>query len=508
MHWSDSVALLALKRVGPGEIVVIGSGISLSGPVHVGHAREFITAALIEHAVKRNGGKTRFIAFADDMDPLRKVYPFLPSEYNRWVGCPLYRIPDPWCCHSSYADHFLDELLEGFTSLGIAPDVIRSSEMYNSGKFFDLVHKTLIYRKEVEKILDEIVRKQSSPRKGDEYWPYKPECPKCFSLRSTKILGMSGNILSIRCDNCEESYEIDLCGGGGKLSWRCDWPMRWAYLGITVEPFGHDHASAGGSYDTGKVIAKQIYGVNAPVPVPYGWVHFKSGGAMHSSSGKAIPIAQLAKAYPPEIIWWMFARRLPKETISFDPEETLLEEARLLRDAINRGGVYSKSVEIVRSVVGIRPSLEAYPLDHLVLVSQLAQFQPELALKILKRSQAYRDINVPVTQKDLDYVRKWLELYGEYYRIRIREPNEPVINANPDLRPVINVLRLNLQQIDWRAQAIHNTVHETAKNVGVNPHDLFAELYMYIMGQNHGPKIGWLFESLGRDKVLQLLSTQ
>jgi lysyl-tRNA synthetase class 1 len=86
MHWSEIVAQRVLERVRPGEVVVIGSGISLSGPVHVGHSREFLTAAFIDHAVRRNGGRTRFIAFADDMDPMRKVYPFLPPDYSRWVG--------------------------------------------------------------------------------------------------------------------------------------------------------------------------------------------------------------------------------------------------------------------------------------------------------------------------------------------------------------------------------------------------------------------------------------
>lgn len=507
MHWSEIVAQRALERVRPEEAVVIGSGISLSGPVHVGHSREFLTAAFIDHAVRRNGGKTRFIAFADDMDPLRKVYPFLSPDYNRWIGCPLYRIPDPYDCHDSYAGHFLQELLDGFAALNIAPEVIRSSEMYNSGRFSDLVEKTLVARKEIKKILDEIVEGgREAPRKVKKNWPFQPECPRCFSLQRTRIIAMSGSVLSIHCDVCSDKFEVNLQSGGGKLVWRCDWPMRWAHLGVMVEPFGHDHAVAGGSYESGQVLAKRIYGIEAPIPVPYGWVHFKSGGAMHSSSGRAISITQLATAYPPEIIWWMLARRDPTVTIPFDPESTLLEEARLLRDAVERGGTYADSVAIVESIVGIRPSLTAYPFDHLTLVVQLAQFQPEFTLEVLRRSRAYQNASIPVTQNDLEYIRRWLELYGEHYRIRMRESGEPVIGARADLRSTLDVLRFNLQQIDWEAQAIHNIVHETAKNLGVKAGDLFAELYRYVIGQDRGPKIGWLFETLGRSKILQLLA--
>ena len=35
-----------------------------------------------------------------------------------------------------------------------------------------------------------------------------------------------------------------------------DWPARWAMLGVSVEPFGKDHATRGGSYDTGARIAR------------------------------------------------------------------------------------------------------------------------------------------------------------------------------------------------------------------------------------------------------------
>jgi lysyl-tRNA synthetase class 1 len=220
MHWSEVAAQRALERTRPGEEVVIGSGISLSGPVHVGHSREFLTAALIAHAVKKNGGRPRFIAFADDMDPLRKVYPFLTPDYSRWVGCPLYRIPDPYGCHASYADHFLQELLDGFQALQIAPEVIRSSEMHNSGRFSDLVEKTLVAREEVDEILDRVAGGgRGAPRKTKKSWPFQPECPRCFSLQRTRVIAMSGGVLSIHCDVCNDEFEINLQAGGGKLVW-------------------------------------------------------------------------------------------------------------------------------------------------------------------------------------------------------------------------------------------------------------------------------------------------
>lgn len=43
-----------------------------------------------------------------------------------------------------------------------------------------------------------------------------------------------------------------------EVLWKIDWPMRWLYEGVDFEPGGKDHAAPGGSYDTSRVIAKEI----------------------------------------------------------------------------------------------------------------------------------------------------------------------------------------------------------------------------------------------------------
>jgi lysyl-tRNA synthetase, class I len=506
MHWSEEIAIRAIKRVGLERDIVVGSGISLSGPVHVGHSREFLTAALVAHAIVARGGKVRFIAFSDDMDPLRKVYPFLPQEYCRWVGCPLYRIPDPYGCHGNYAGHYLEELLSGFTALGINPEVLMSSTLYNSGTFSDLVVLTLAERTTVNDILDRtVIESGGDPRKSKKDWPFQPECPSCMSVQSTRVIALDGKKLTIHCESCNNEYVVDLEQGGGKLIWRCDWPMRWKYLNVAVEPFGHDHNASGGSYESGVSLAKELYGNEPPIPVPYGWVHFKNGQAMHSSSGKAISITQLTAAYPPEIIWWMLARREPHSVISFDSESTLLEEARLLRDT-KKSGSASDALRVVESIVGISPALIEYPLDHLVLVAQLANFEPAVAMKILRRSEAYSNASVPISNKDMMFIRNWLDLFDTNHHVTVRNIGDPIPGTRPELRPVLDTLVSAMIQVAWNAQSVHDTVHQTAKDAGVKVNELFAELYRHVIGQEQGPKIGWLFETLGRSKILQLLA--
>ncbi len=50
---------------------------------------------LIRPGLRERGERARLIYVADTYDPLRKVYPFLPKEYEAHVGKPLSEIPDP-----------------------------------------------------------------------------------------------------------------------------------------------------------------------------------------------------------------------------------------------------------------------------------------------------------------------------------------------------------------------------------------------------------------------------
>ena len=89
MHWADVVAEKLLKD---SNEHIISSGITPSGPIHLGSMREILTADAIVRAVNDKGGKAKLIYIADNADPLRKVYPFLdPRVYEKYVGMPLQK---------------------------------------------------------------------------------------------------------------------------------------------------------------------------------------------------------------------------------------------------------------------------------------------------------------------------------------------------------------------------------------------------------------------------------
>ena len=109
-HWADEAADAAIAS---GRPVVVSSGISPSGEIHIGNMREVLTADAVFRAVRDRGVPARFNYVCDNLDPLRHVYPFLDAAvYQPLVGRPLSAIPCPCGEHPSYAEHFLEPFLD------------------------------------------------------------------------------------------------------------------------------------------------------------------------------------------------------------------------------------------------------------------------------------------------------------------------------------------------------------------------------------------------------------
>ena len=92
MHWADVIASKLLEIGGKHRIA---TGITPSGHIHVGNMREILTGDLVFRAGSDAGVDVTLYYIADDFDPLRKVYPFLPKTYEEHIGKPLSEIPSP-----------------------------------------------------------------------------------------------------------------------------------------------------------------------------------------------------------------------------------------------------------------------------------------------------------------------------------------------------------------------------------------------------------------------------
>jgi len=316
IHWADYTASKVIKEKGNKKIYVCASGISPSGDIHIGNFREIITTDLIVKALQNKGKKTRFIYSWDDYDPFRKVPKGIPVSFKKYIGMPYSDIPDPFKCHKSYADHFIAGLEEGIKNLGFEIEYIRQSKKY----------KKCVYSKGIKKALDnkltiiKILNKYRKVPLEKDWYPVSIYCSKC-GKNSTKVLEYSGFEFHYECD-CGFSEKFDFrVKGIISLKWRVDWVMRWEYEKVDFEPGGKDHSTVGGSYDTGKQIATEVWNREAPTYLMYDFVSIKgTGGKISSSLGNAITPKEVLEIYEPSIVRYLFAgtKSTSEFAISFD----------------------------------------------------------------------------------------------------------------------------------------------------------------------------------------------
>ena len=272
-------------------------------------------------------------------------------------------------------NHFLTPFLKSMKRLGIKPEVYRADVLYKEGKYNDAIKTAFSRKDDIARILKEV-----SGRAVPEGWsPFDAICKVCGRTNTTHVTGfdLDAETVDYVC-SCGSSGTVSMAGGG-KLVWRVDWPARWPIFRVTVEPFGKDHATAGGSYDTGKRISEEIYGYPAPFPMVYEWIHLKGVGAMHSSTGIVVTIQEMLDVVPPEVLRYLIIRNKPEKHIEFDPGLPLLS----LVDEYDQRKGDERAIEL--SNVSKSGPFEI-PFRHMVTAVQIARGDEEQLFVALKRS--------------------------------------------------------------------------------------------------------------------------
>ena len=481
MHWADVIASDLLKKAKQHRIA---TGISPSGHIHLGNLREMLTADAIRRALIDAGGEAEIIYIADDFDPLRRRYPFLPEHYEEYVGMPLCKIPDPDGCHECYADHFLQPFLESLDILGIPVEVYRACEMYEKGVYDEAIRTALQKRDEIAKIIAEVTGRYVE----EDWYPFMPLCENCGRISNTKVVGFDDKSIHYVC-SCGHEGEAKY-SGGGKLTWRVDWAARWKILGVTCEPFGKDHAAAGGSYDTGKRLAREIFGYEPPYPVPYEWVHLKGVGAMKSSKGIVISVREMIEVLPPEIVRYIIIRAKPERHIEFDPGLGLLDVIDEFEEKV-KSDDRSVQLSLVSEV-----EYSDVPFRHLIVVGQIANWEVDKVLEILKRTgyeiddRVIRDV-----ERRLVYARRWLEKYAPE-RLKFEIAEEITAEFSDEEKRFLKLYAERLRE-NMTPEEIHNLVYEVAREMNFKPSKAFQAIYKAILNKTYGPRAGYFIKSLG-----------
>ncbi|MEG8279976.1 lysine--tRNA ligase [Streptomyces sp. AHA2] len=554
------------ERRAPGKPVVVASGLSPSGPIHLGNLREVMTPHLVADEIRRRGHRVRHLISWDDYDRYRKVPAGVPGVDDSWaehIGKPLTSVPAPkGSPHPNWAEHFKAAMIESLAELGVEFDGISQTGQYTSGAYREQILHAMRHRGDIDAILDQYRTKKATAKKQqgqkplDEaeleaaegsgaaaeddgssgsagYFPYKPYCGNCEKDLTT--------VTSYDDDSTELTYACTACGfsetvrlsefNRGKLVWKVDWPMRWAYEGVVFEPSGVDHSSPGSSFQVGGQIVG-IFGGKQPIGPMYAFVGISGMAKMSSSKGGVPTPADALRIMEPQLLRWLYARRRPNQSfkVAFDQEiQRLYDEWDRLDAKVTDGSALPADVAAHARAVGtaageLPRTPRPLPYRTLASVADITAGHEDQALRILSEL----DPEQPLTS--LDEARPRYDKAEAWINTHVPADQRTIVRDEPDAELLKSLdeasrqsLRLLLDGLadHWSLDGLTHLVYgvpkvragfsadATAKElppeIKTAQRSFFALLYHLLVGRDTGPRLPTLLLAVGQDRVRRLL---
>lgn len=507
MQWLNKIVDEVIARHPEGEIL-IESGGSPSGTHHIGHMRELVTCDAILLELRRRGRQARHIYFVDDLDGLRKIPTNVPADFEKYLGHPLCDVPAPDGSDQSYADYFLQSLVDGCKALNVEVEFIRSHEKYRSGFFVPAVERCLERIPEIRKALETV-----SGRQLEETWS-PIQVLENGRLKKRRFLSIDTAQKTIQYEDAEGNAQTARYDTGEvKLDWRLDWPGRWWLQKVQVEPSGRDHMTKGSSYDTGVEIMRDVYEAEPPYPVAYDFINMAGDTKkMSASKGTGLDAVEGSKIMPPEVVRYFILRAAPLKRLYFDPVNglvQLMDEFAAFAAKPDKDGSEQQLWFICTRGDNERRSVSRVPFSHLVASYQASLKDTGKTLEVIKRTEHSNvaDEEAEIIHHELQFIDTWLEKRApEDVKFSLAEQ----VNAADFSDAERNFLRTLGDKIaeapeDADGTWFHERIYELKDSSGLQPKEMFSALYRALIGKTSGPRAGWFLSILPRDWLVARL---
>ena len=528
MHWSEALARRVIEKKPDKECYVCATGISPSGSIHIGNFRDTATSYFVVKALRKLGKKAILLHSWDNFDRLRKIPVNVTKPgMENYIGCPYVDTPNPFeeldNNAKSYADYFQREFSQELTRFGIEPEYRFQAEMYRSGAYTEEILLALRERGRIFDIIDSFRTQDAQEGERENYFPVSIYCDKC-GRDTTKIIEYDEEkaIARYTC-KCGHTAEFDFHKDHNcKLSWKVDWAMRWRYEGVDFEPGGQDHASPSGSYQTSKIISKEIFGYEAPVFQGYGFIGLRgAAGKMSGSSGLNLTPKALLQVYQPEVILWLYSKNDPTHFFDFCFDDGILRQYnefdRTLQNTRNGKGSDADKDILYNAEIENR-NIYTVPMGWLVQFGSVVNFNPDVLEAVFKK------LNTPYAKADfmerLELAKNWLELCSPESVNRLRNTrNWDYYNQMPESeRKEVKILFENLSNNHYELDDLNTMLYAVpAQAAGVDINSLsakekknlqaafFKNIYQLLINKDRGPRLYWFLYALEPERYLALL---
>ncbi len=523
MHWSEEIAKKIIERNPNKEEYVCAAGISPSGSIHIGNFRDIATSYFVVKALRKMGRRAKLLFSWDEFDRLRKVpvnVAEVDSDMEKYIGMPYVDVKDAFGCCESYAKHFQNEFEASIKRFGIDMDYRYQSKMYRSGKYAKYVIHALKNRGRIFDILDSFRTQDAAEGEREAYYPVGIYCP-CCGKDTTKILSLN--------DECTVAQFECACGHRGsfdfttnfncKLAWKIDWPMRWMFEGVDFEPGGKDHASPTGSYQTSRIIAKEIFGYEAPLFQGYEFIGIKgTTGKMSGSSGLNLTPETLLKLYQPEVILWLYSKTEPTKAFNFCFDDEILRQYfefdKMYTDY--KSGNASEYINgIMYNAVIDGREVQTVPMQLLVSLGSIVDFNvPMLETVFAKIGTPYKYENFA---ERLERARFFLEQCSPESVNKLRATRNHEYYNTLDEKEKLEISKLHeylagrnytLDELNTGLYAIPKEVYSDVtdeKQLKAYQGTFFKNVYKLLINKEKGPRLYLFLYAVDVDRYLNLL---
>lgn len=516
MFWIDEVVEEIEKAYPNKEELIVRDEKTLSGRVHVGSLRGLVLHGVVAQALREKGKKARFIYEFNDVDPMDGLPVYLnEKEFRQHMGKPLKNVPSPDRKAKNFADYFGQEFKKVIDSLGLNVEYSIASDKYEEGLYDPWIQKVMEHEKKIRQIYKDV----SGSEKPEDWHPLQVICENCGKVGTTRVTDWDGKEASYVCvpdmvkwaEGCGHSGKLVPFKGKGKLPWKVEWPVKWAVYNVDVEGAGKDHSAAGGSYDVGVEICKQVLEIKVPYNLPYEFFLF-GGAKMSSSKGEGATAYAMSQLLPPELIRFLMIRPRPNQPIEFNPEGDTIPRLFDRYDEcadhyfekvpeVNRDfqrAFYFSQVDTKNIKDCFRPRF-----SRLVFLAQLPHIDIEEEVTKIKGSALTAEDKNEL-EKRLHYVNLWLNDYADNaHKFSVQESMpETAYDLNDEQKKFLSEIITELETQKRSGEELHAQIHQIRKNSTLEPRGAFAAIYMVLIGKDSGPQAGWFLDALERDFVI------
>jgi len=512
--WPHEEARRLAERVAsydPARPVIFQSGFGPSGLPHLGTMAEILRPSFVRKAFHliQPARASRLIVFIDDLDGLRKVPENVPNREDvaRYLGVPVSKIPDPFGCCASFADHMLG-LLGGFLApVEVEYELARASEMYSSGRFDAGLKLILEKHAEIVAIIAPTLREEN--RAG--WSPFMPICPKCGQVVERVVTAYHPERASIEflCEKsaggtsgCGFRGEQSVLGGKAKVQWKVDWALRWYVLKVDYELYGKDLTDS--ARLSGQIL--RVMGANPPLGFPFEMFLDEEGRKVSKSVGRGVTVDQWTRYAPIEVLKNFLllnprrARRLFLESIPQYVDE-YLDGIRAYAAAPEEQRRESALEFVIQSTTPTRFNSTLSFGMMMNLVAALGSSDRDFIWNYIVRYDA-SIAGDPETEK---MGRLLMECALNYYRDFI-EPTKQVYVPTDAERAQLSALTAFLRENQGAsAEEIEKKIYDLGRENYDKPGKIFPLLYRSILGQERGPRLGAFIRLATPARVLELL---